>query len=105
MDGDRLVAVPVPVLAGVAAPEAEADEKGHPTLMAGSSSADGQRPTGRVDEAATTGPIGGGAITLALSMGDTGLIGAVFAERYKLEAVIGRGGPISPAFIAGQGAT
>src|SRR5215203_5814551 len=92
MDGDRLVVVPVPVLAGVTAPEPEVEsgEGGHPTLMAGSASADGPRPTGKVDEAIATGPIGGGAITLALSMGDTGLIGAVFAERYKLEAVIGR---------------
>ena len=90
MDGDRLVAVAVPPLAGVEAPEPEPEEGSHETLLAGSMSSDEPRPTGRVGT--TTGPIGGGAITLALSMGDTGLIGAVFAERYMLEAVIGRGG-------------
>ncbi len=95
MDGTKLVAATLPALdatraAGLAA-DADADLTVHPTLVSGSAPTAESRPTASVNNN-TTGSVGASTVTLALSMGDTALAGAVLADRYRLEGLIGRGG-------------
>src|SRR3954470_9719704 len=82
MDGAQLIPIKLPVLTGVAPPSEEVEEGPNPTLVSGTDPSRVPRPTGPVADN-TTGQIGAGTVTLALSLGDTAFIGAVFAERYK----------------------
>src|SRR5262245_27076362 len=90
MDGTRLISAPVPAL--VSAPEHRAEEIApNQTLVSGSLPPSEARPTTPVDAASSTGSLGVAGVTVALGLGDSALVGAVLADRYRLDGLIGRG--------------
>jgi serine/threonine-protein kinase len=91
MDGTRLISVPVTPLVGVGDQHAE-PRPPNETLVSGSLPQPEARPTGAVDDASPTGAIAPTGVTIALGLGDSALVGAVLADRYRLEGLIGRGG-------------
>jgi serine/threonine-protein kinase len=88
MDGTPLV----PLLVSPAAADSVEEDGTHPTLVSGSLPQRESRPTIRVGRPTATGDLDVEALTLALSQGDMALVGHVLADKYELEALIGRGG-------------
>ena len=84
-DGTRLMSVAGPQHAD------QSPEPPNATLLSGSLPSAPATPTTSVENG-LTGSIKAGSTTIALGLGDSVLIGAVLAERYRLDALIGRGG-------------